>query len=244
MGRSVLLVDLHAGVWSAARHLGCAGNRGGLLTALADPSAEGIRAAAERRHGVLVLSRGREDGLFPALDRDAVAALCQVAEQAYDLVVLDAAPAPDDPGTYAALGAADQVLLTCDPGDPVSVESAAALALLARDLGRDLGAWHLVCNRQRPGAEQPETVTGYFRDLRLPIALGATVPDEPERHLAALRAGRPLARDDTGPASPWRTLALAALGADPGLWTPRRRGLLARFANLRGDRLGARQPAR
>ena len=179
-----------------------------------------------------------------ALDREAVAALCQVAAQAYDLVVLDTAPAPDDPGTYAALGAADQVFLTCDPGDPVSVESAAALALLARDLGRNLGAWHLVCNRQRPGAEQTETVSGYFRDLRLPIALAVAVPDESERHLRALRAGRPVALDDTGPASPWRTLALAALGADPELWAPRRRGLLSRFANLRGDRLGARQPAR
>ncbi len=245
LGRSVLLVDLHAGVWSAARHLGCAGSRGGLLAALADPSAEGsIRVAAERRHGVLVLSRGRDDGLFPALDREAVTALCRVAAQAYDLVVLDTAPAPDDPGTYSALAAADQVLLTCDPGDPVSVDSAAALALLALDLGRNLGTWHLVCNRQRPGAEQPETVTGYFRDLRLPIALAATVPDESERHLRALRAGRPVALDDTGPASPWRTLALAALGADPELWAPRRRGLLAQLANLRGDRLGARQPAR
>ena len=244
MGRSVVLVDLHAGVWSAARHLGGAGSRGGLLAALADPIAEGIRAAAERRHGVLVLSHGREDGLFPALDREAVTALCRVAEQAYDLVVLDTAPAPDDPGTYAALGAADQVLLTCDPGDPVSVESAAALALLALDLGRNLGTWHLVCNRQRPGAEEPRTITGYFRDLRLPIALAATVPDESERHLAALRAGRPAALDDTGPASPWHSLALATLGADPGLWTTRRPGLLSRFANLRGDGLGARQPAR
>ena len=244
MGRSVLLLDLHAGVWSAARHLGCAGSRGGLLAALADPSAEGIRTAAERHHGVLVLSRGRDDGLFPALDREAVAALCRVAAQAYDLVVLDTAPAPDDPGTYAALGAADQVLLTCDPGDPVSVESAAALALLARDLGRSLGTWHLVCNRQRPGAEKPETVTGYFRDLRLPIALAATMPDEPERHLAALRSGRPVALDDTRATSPWRSLAMAALGADPELWAPRRRGLLSRFANLRGDGLGARQPAR
>ncbi len=54
-GRSVLVVDVHAGVWSAVRRLGCAGDRGGLLAALADPSAEGIRAAAERRHGVLVL---------------------------------------------------------------------------------------------------------------------------------------------------------------------------------------------
>ena len=102
MGRSVVLVDLHAGVWSAARHLGCAGNRGGPLAALSDPTAEGIRAAAERRHGVLVLSRGRDDGLFPALDREAVAALCRVAAQAYDLVVLDTASAPDDPGTYAS----------------------------------------------------------------------------------------------------------------------------------------------
>ena len=244
MGRSVLVMDLHAGVWSAARHLGCAGNRGGLLAALAGPSAEGIRAAAERRYGMLVLSRGREDGLFPALDREAVAVLCRVAAQAYDIVVLDTAPAPDDPGTYAALGTADQVLLTCDPGDPVSVESAAALALLVRDLGRDLGAWHLVCNRKRPGAEQPETVTGYFRDLRLPIALAAAVSDESERHLAALRAGRPVALEDTGPDSPWHSLALAALGADPELWAPRRRGFISRFTNLRGDRLGARQPAR
>ncbi len=244
LGRSVLLVDLHAGVWSAARHLGCAGSRGGLLAALADPSAEGIRAAAERRHGVLVLSRGRDDGLFPALDREAVAALCRIAAQAYDLVVLDTAPAPDDPGTYAALGTADQVLLTCDPGDPVSVESAAALALLARDLGRNLGAWRLVCNRLRPGAEEPRTITGYFRDLRLPITLAAMVPDEPERHFAALRAGRPVALDDTRATSPWRSLAMAALGADPELWAPRRRGLLSRFTNLRGDRLGARQPAR
>ncbi len=244
LGRSVLVVDLHAGVWSAARHLGGAGSRGGLVAALADPTAEGIQAAAERRHGVLVLSRGRDDGLFPALDREAVTALCRGAAQAYDLVVLDTAPAPDDPGTYAALGAADQVFLTCDPGDPVSVESAAALALLGRDLGRNLGAWHLVCNRQRPGAEKPETVTGHFRDLRLPIAFAATMPDESERHLAALRAGRPVAVDDTGPASPWHALAMAALGADLGLWTPRRRGLLSRFANLRGDRLGARQPAR
>ena len=242
MGRSVLLLDLHAGVWSAARHLGCTGGRGGLLAALADPS--GIHRAAERRHGVLVLSRGRDDGLFPSLDREAVAALCRVAAQAYDLVVLDTAPAPDDPGTYAALAAADQVLLTCDPGDPVSVESAGALALLARELGRDLGAWHLVCNRQRPGAEQPETVTGYFRDLRLPIAVAATIPDDPERHLRALRAGRPMALDDPGTASPWRALALAALGADPDLWAPRRRGLFARLSNLRGDLLGARQPAR
>lgn len=213
LGRSVLVVDLHAGVWSAARHLGCAGNRGGLLASLADPTGEGIRATAERRHGVL--GRGRDE-LFPALDQEAVAALCRVAAQAYDLVVLDAPPAPDDPGTYAALGAADQVFLTCDPADPVSVESAAALALLARDLGRNLGAWHLVCNRQRPGAEQPETVSGYFRDLRLPIALATTMPDESERHIAALRAGRPVAMDDPGP-SPWHTLALTALGADPRL---------------------------
>jgi MinD-like ATPase involved in chromosome partitioning or flagellar assembly len=246
LGRSVLLVDLHSGVWSAARHLGCAGNRGGLLAALAAPSAEGIRAAAELRHGVLVLSRGRDDGLFPALDQEAVTALCRVAAQAYELVVLDTAPAPapDDPGTYSALAAADQVLLTCDPGDPVSAESAAALTLLVRDLGRDLGTWHLVCNRQRPGAEQPRTVTGYFRDLRLPIALAATVSDESERHLRALRSGRPVALDDPGPASPRRALALAALGANPDLWAPRRRGLLSRLANLRGDRLGARQPAR
>lgn len=193
---------------------------------------------------MLVLSRGRDTGLFPALDREAVAALRRVAAQAYDLAVLGTAPAPDDPGTYAALGTADQVFLIWDPGDPVSVESAAALALLVRDLGRNLGAWRLVCNRKRPGTEQPETVTGYFRDLRLPIALAATVSDESERHLRALRAGRPVALDDTGPASPWHTLALAALGADPGLWTPRRRGLLSRLANLRGDRLGARQPAR
>jgi hypothetical protein len=145
---------------------------------------------------------GRQHPLGPSRRPSGRALPRRGAAQAYDLVVLDTAPAPDDPATCAALGTADQVFLICDPGDPGSVESAAALALLVRDLGRTLGAWHLVCKRKRPGAGQPETVAGYCRDLRLPIALAAAVPDESERHLAMLRVGRPVALDDMDPASP------------------------------------------
>jgi hypothetical protein len=68
----VLYVDLDPDTWSSEELFGRLGQRGGLTAALRSPSAESVLTSRERRYGLHVLARGREDGLLVQPEREAV----------------------------------------------------------------------------------------------------------------------------------------------------------------------------
>ena len=240
MDVDVLYIDLDPDTWSSEELFGPLGQRGGLTAALRAPTAETVLTSCERRHGLHVLARGREDGLVVQPEREAVARLLEAARPLFTLVVCDTAPAQDNPARFAALRAADRVYLVVDQADPSAVRTAGEVYLLERELGSDLSRFALVANHHRPELGGMRELSAFYRQGGVDCPILACVPHEPARYGAARRRGRPVACDlDLGSAdgAPWRLLAQDALGLQAdvtGPVEPRRRALFARLLGRGG----------
>jgi len=240
----VLYVDLDPDTWSSEELFGRLGQRGGLTAALRSPSAESVLTSCERRYGLHVLARGREDGLVVQPEREAVGRLLTVARPLFTLVVCDTPPAQDNPARFAALRAADRVYLVVDQADPSAVRTAGEVYLLEKELGADLSRFALVANHHRPELGGVRELEGYYRQGGVDCPVLACVPHDAARYGAARRRGRPAACDldlDSAEGAPWRTLAHDALGLDgvPATAGARgRRGLLGRIFARGGGRDG------
>ncbi len=199
--------------------------------------------SCERRHGLHVLARGREDGLVVQPEREAVERLLEVARPLFTLVVCDTPPSQDNPARFVALAAADRVYLVVDQADPSAVRTAGEVYLLEKELGADLSRFALVANHHRPELGGVRELQAYYGQGGVDCPVLATVPHDPARYGAARRRGRPAACDldlDSPDGAPWRALAHDALGlgAASGVEHRGRRGLLRRIFAQGGDGRG------